>query len=240
MFGWSTDGLNGHKGADGDVMKTINGLPLPEAILRMAIATFVEHGYEKASMDEVAARASTTKRTVYAHFGSKEQLFRSALAKAVEMFHSEVPKLEDIANPAAELEAFAVGFSDLSTWKGAVRLQRVVMGEAERFAGLGGMLHREIIERAERLIADYLMAVDQHHETEMGRKPDNWHTELASLFLNMTTGPQRFATLLQAREPIPNHPLAKTPPDLDRAAIRRAVSIFLLGSGLGRSQADPG
>ena len=220
-------------------MKTIDGLPLPEAILRVAIATFVEHGYEKASMDEVAARASTTKRTVYAHFGSKEQLFRNALAKAVTMFHSEMPKLEDIANPADELEAFAVGFSDLTTWKGAVRLQRVVMGEAERFAGLGGMLHREIIERAERLIADYLAAVDQRQEAAAGSGLEAWYAELASLFLNMTTGPQRFATLLQAREPIPNHPLAKTPPDLDRAAIHQAVQIFLLGSGIGQRHTDP-
>ena len=217
------------------LMKTIDGLPLPEAILRMAIATFVEHGYEKTSMDEVAARASTTKRTVYAHFGSKEQLFRSALAKAVAMFHSEMPKLADLANPAAELEAFAVGFSDLSTWKGAVRMQRVVMGEAERFADLGTMLHGEIIERAEHLIAQYLMEVDQRGAI---RRPDNWHAELASIFLNMTTGPQRFATLLQAREPVPSHPLAKTPPDLDRAAIRRAVNIFLLGIGLAKQHAD--
>lgn len=221
-------------------MKTIDGLPLPEAILRMAIATFVEHGYEKASMDEVAARASTTKRTVYAHFGNKDQLFRSALAKAVEMFHSEMPKLADPANPAAELEAFAVGFSDLSTWKGAVRLQRVVMGEAERFADLGTMLHREIIEQAEHLIATYLMAVDQRNEAAVDGRPDNWHAEVASIFLNMTTGRQRFATLLQAREPVPNHPLAKTPPDLDRAAIRHAVKVFLLGSGLEKQHADRG
>lgn len=211
-------------------MKTIDGLPLPQAIVRVAIATFVEHGYEKASMDEVAARASTTKRTVYAHFRNKEELFRKALAKAVEMFQSEMPKLENTADPAAELEAFAAGFSDLSTWKGAVRLQRVVMGEAERFTDLGIMLHREIIEQAERMVADYLRAVDR--KTGAAARPEGWHEQLASLFLNMTTGRQRFATLLQSRQPLPDHPLVKEPSDLDRTAIRQAVQIFLRGSGL--------
>lgn len=212
-------------------MKTIDALPLPQAILRVAIATFVEQGYEKASMDEVAARASTTKRTVYAHYGSKDGLFRKALAEAVNMFHSEMPALDAAGTPAAELEAFAVAFSDLSTWKGAVRMQRVVMGEAERFSDLSVMLHREIIERAEDEVANYLRAIDSGHPAGADRA-DGWHADLAGLFLNMATGRQRFATLLQARQPEAQHPLAKAPPDLDRPTIRLAVAIFLRGSGL--------
>jgi AcrR family transcriptional regulator len=211
-------------------MKTIDGLPLPEAILRAAIPTFVEHGYDKASMDDVAARASTTKRTVYAHFGSKEALFRHALAKAVELFHSEMPRLEDPARPAAELEKFLVGFSDLSTWRGAVRLQRVVMGEAERFVDLGAMLHERIILHAESRLADYLALADRARgAAEQGPAT---YLALASLLLNMATGPQRFATLLHARASLPMHPLAQAPQDLDRAAIRQAIAIFLCGTGM--------
>lgn len=214
-------------------MKTINGLPLRQAIIRAAVATFAEFGYDKASMDEVAARASTTKRTVYAHFSNKEELFRCALEKAVELFHSELPKLRDVANPASELEAFAIAFSELSTWKGAVRVQRVVMGEAERFPDLGAMLHRQIIERTEAIIAEYLASVDEHNSVaghSQGR-----YAEAASLFLNLTTGRQRFATLFAVREPFPAHPLAKAPPDSDHATIRHAVMIFLKGAGIGDS-----
>ncbi|MCX6466313.1 MAG: TetR/AcrR family transcriptional regulator [Pseudonocardiales bacterium] len=210
-------------------MKSIDGVPLAQGILTAAVATFVEHGYDSTSMDEVAARASTTKRTVYAHFGNKEALFRSALGQAVEFFQSEMPELTDPADPAAELEAFAVRFGDLCTWKGAVRLQRVVMSGAEHFTDLGGMLHREVIERAEHVVAGYLEALDRHRGVDpAGRRYD----VLAGLFLNMTTGRQRFATLLQAREPLPDHPLRTPPPDLDRAAVREAVAIFLRGSGL--------
>lgn len=214
-------------------MKTIDGLPLPEAILRAAIPTFVEQGYDKASMDEVAARASTTKRTVYAHYGSKEALFRHALAKAVELFHSEMPRLEDPSRPAAELERFLVGFSDLSTWRGAVRLQRVVMGEAERFLDLGAMLHDQIIVHAESRLADYLAAADLARGAA-GQEPGTYRA-LAGMLLNMATGPQRFATLLHARTPAPVHPLARLPEDADRPAIRAAVGVFLRGIGMAAS-----
>jgi AcrR family transcriptional regulator len=205
-------------------MKKTDGMPLAQAILFAAIPTFVEFGFDNASMDVVAARASTTKRTVYAHYGNKEALFRSALAKAVELFQSEMPRLTDPDDPAGELERFALGFGNLSTWKGAVQLQRVVMGGAGRFADLGKMLHRDIIEHAETIIADYLRAVDA------GRNGKDYRV-LAGIFLNMTTGPQRFATLLEARRPLPQHPLATETDDTDRAAIHEAVRIFLRGAG---------
>lgn len=211
-------------------MKTIEGLPVRDAILRVAIPTFVERGYEKASMDEVAARASTTKRTVYAHFGSKEVLFRAALARAVELFLSELPELGDTARPAEELEAFAARFGDLCTWRGAVRLQRVVMAESERFPDLGAMLHREVIETTERKVADYLVQL-RDPASALGDDEDagRWAAGMARLFINMTSGPQRFATLLEARQPAREHPDHMPPPDLDRAHIRRAVRVFLAG-----------
>ncbi|WP_114560557.1 TetR/AcrR family transcriptional regulator [Desertihabitans aurantiacus] len=210
-------------------MKTIDGLPLTEAILKAAIATFSERGYDTASMDEVAARASTTKRTVYAHFGNKEGLFRSALGRAVELVQSELPTPDDLTDPAGELTAFAIGFSDISTWRNPVRLQRVVIGGAGQFSDLGAMLHREVIERAEGAVADYLQRLDA---SRGGGGDEQHHRRLAGYFLNLTTARQRFATLFGAREPIPDHPHRVAPPDTDHATIREAVGLFLRGSGL--------
>jgi AcrR family transcriptional regulator len=204
-------------------------VPLPDAILFQAIETFVERGFEKASMDEVAARAGTTKRTVYAHHGNKEELFRSALARAVEHFLADLPALQDTADPAGELSAFALRFSELCTWQGAVRLQRVVMAEAERFADLSEMLHREVIERSERIVADYLRRLHSARWPSAAADNGQRSLALAGMFLNMTTGRQRFATLLQAREPHPEHPGWGNMPDLDRPQIRLAVRVFLAG-----------
>lgn len=59
--------------------------PLPKRILLAAFVTFVERGNDQTWMDEVAAAAGTTKRTVHAPFGKKETLFRGTIANAVEL-----------------------------------------------------------------------------------------------------------------------------------------------------------
>src|SRR5437588_46985 len=49
--------------------------PKRDAILDGAWGVFLKHGYALATMDEIAAAAGVSKRTVYDHFPSKEQLF---------------------------------------------------------------------------------------------------------------------------------------------------------------------
>ncbi|WP_210640210.1 MULTISPECIES: TetR/AcrR family transcriptional regulator [unclassified Pseudomonas] len=50
-----------------------------EAILQAAIAEFRSSGFEITSMDKIAATAGVSKRTVYNHFPSKEELFAEIL-----------------------------------------------------------------------------------------------------------------------------------------------------------------
>lgn len=50
-----------------------------ESIVRAAIDIFIENGYEKASMDRIAERADASKRTVYNHFSTKEDLFHAVI-----------------------------------------------------------------------------------------------------------------------------------------------------------------
>lgn len=49
------------------------------AILQAAIAEFRSNGFEATSMDKIAATAEVSKRTVYNHFPSKEDLFAAIL-----------------------------------------------------------------------------------------------------------------------------------------------------------------
>ncbi len=210
-------------------MKTTGRLPLPEAILRAAIPTFIDGGYDNTSMDVIAARAGTTKRTVYAHFGNKDQLFRAAIAQAVEFFHSELPPFGTADNPAEELGKFAARLCELCTWDRSVRLQRVAMGEAERFPDLSQLLHRDVIERTERLVADYLLVVARARQPELRGCSLDWALAMASMFVNVATGAQRFAALLQASELLPGPPGQETSPLVDRNRIDLAVRVFLSG-----------
>jgi TetR/AcrR family transcriptional regulator of autoinduction and epiphytic fitness len=52
-----------------------------ESIVLAAIAEFRDHGFEITSMDRIAARAEVSKRTVYNHFPSKEELFSEILQR---------------------------------------------------------------------------------------------------------------------------------------------------------------
>ena len=58
-----------------------------EAILQAAIQQFREFGFEASSMDKIAAKAEVSKRTVYNHFPSKDDLFAAIL---LQMWHSSV------------------------------------------------------------------------------------------------------------------------------------------------------
>jgi TetR/AcrR family transcriptional regulator of autoinduction and epiphytic fitness len=52
-----------------------------EAIVLAAIGEFRDNGFEVSSMDRIAARAEVSKRTVYNHFPSKEELFAEILQR---------------------------------------------------------------------------------------------------------------------------------------------------------------
>lgn len=62
-----------------------------EAIVEAAIDEFRDNGFEVTSMDRIAGRAEVSKRTVYNHFPSKEELF----AEIMERLWSRFPPTVD-------------------------------------------------------------------------------------------------------------------------------------------------
>lgn len=78
------------------------------AILEGAIDVFISTGYELASMDKIAETAGVSKRTVYNHFGSKENLFQAI----VNDFLSQRQNLKAITyNPKVSLEEQLLAFA---------------------------------------------------------------------------------------------------------------------------------
>ena len=53
-------------------------------ILDAAEALFAEHGLETTSMDAISARAEVSKRTVYNHFATKDELFQAIMIRMFE------------------------------------------------------------------------------------------------------------------------------------------------------------
>src|SRR6266436_2972192 len=94
-------------------MRITKPSPVPRrvAILEAAKNVFSEQGYELATMDDIAERAGTTKRTVYAHFENKETLFAAMVEHSAGVFMQYLGEFDNSAsNSQTELEMFANRF----------------------------------------------------------------------------------------------------------------------------------
>ena len=128
------------------------------AILRAAKEVFLEAGYELASMDRIAERAGTTKRTVYDRFGSKEALFGAMIEHACASFVAQLPGPENLpADPRQGLSDAAARGVALMTSPGCVRLTRIVAGEAERRPQFAAAL-RAAFDGGQAKLEAYLVA----------------------------------------------------------------------------------
>ena len=106
-------------------------------IMAAAARTFLEHGYPGTSVDDIAAEAGVSKRTVYNVFDDKEQLFRAIIGDAIataERFSAEL--VASTAESADAPTALTVLARELaaSVFSGrVVPLRRLRIGEARRF-----------------------------------------------------------------------------------------------------------
>lgn len=74
-------------------------------IFQAAIDTFSEKGFDKATMDDIAARANVAKGTIYYHFKSKEDLFIFLVEEGMELLQEAVlSKVQDTMSGREKLE----------------------------------------------------------------------------------------------------------------------------------------
>ena len=128
-------------------------------ILDAAYALFRRKGYTRVSMDEIAAATPATKRTLYYHFRSKDELLAAVLETqhhlALEAFRTFGDKLS--GSPEAIVDTL---FRDLAAWS-----------DTPRWAGSG--FTRLVVELADlpghpaRLIARRHKAMLEAHLAEL-------------------------------------------------------------------------
>lgn len=69
--------------------------PRQATILGAAVKVFLQFGYRKASMEDVAAAAEVSRQTLYLQFRNKERLFRAALEYLTEQMLVSIRHLAD-------------------------------------------------------------------------------------------------------------------------------------------------
>ena len=81
------------------------------AILDAAEALFITEGYERASVDAIAARAQVSKRTVYDHFGDKETVFLRVLERVNDALVSTIrTAIDEELSPGRDLRDALTAF----------------------------------------------------------------------------------------------------------------------------------
>ena len=113
-----------------------------QAIIQAAIEVFLRHGYVGATTDEVAARASVSKQTLYKHFGDKQHLFAEIILDTTVhvvdgLSNAVASTLQDAQDVRKALRDLADGFLRVLLQPDVLRLRRLVIAEADRFPEVG-------------------------------------------------------------------------------------------------------
>lgn len=138
--------------------------PSRDRLLSSAAKVFAERGFERASVDEIAAAAGLSKGTLYWNFNSKEDLFEALLeehidrrARAIMEMTEGAPADQDMAPEASrwfkdllEEERELVLLSH-EYWSRAVRDPKIRKRYAERQAKLRDELASALESRASQL-----------------------------------------------------------------------------------------
>ena len=116
--------------------------PKGEAIAQAALRLFLRDGYERTSVDAIAAEAGVSKRTIYNRYPDKENLFRSVLQ---DMFTGSMAAfarmadthLTDVTDVGRDLTAFLMESAvTLTLAPDRIALIRLILTEAPYFPAL--------------------------------------------------------------------------------------------------------
>ena len=143
------------------------GAELRRHILFAAKDVFLETGYERASMDAVAARAGTSKRSLYAHFESKDKLFLAVLDFVRELYLRRLQTPDAYAaDPVQAVTLFCARFQQLIAWEPQVRTSRLSIAAAERLPGSSAAYFDGMFASSYQRLSDYLAG-----QYGMGQRP---------------------------------------------------------------------
>ncbi len=133
------------------------GDQLREHILWTAKDVFLEMGLERASMDLVASRAETSKRSLYAHFESKEKLFLAVIELVRGLFVTRLKQPGDYSDePAEALVLFCGRYLEAMLYESAVQMCRISMAESKRFPEQSALYFNVLFTQVHARLSAYL------------------------------------------------------------------------------------
>ncbi len=200
----------------------LRGEKLRLHILYAAKDAFLESGYERTSMDMIAARAKTSKRTLYAYFENKDKLFLAILDLVRELYLGKLKTPDAYAeDPREAIVRFCGRFLQLMVWEAQIRTYRLVIAEAERLPESAQMYYHAMFASTRERLSTFL--------TEQYTDANRDSSALAEDLLARAVTPRLTRTLLGVDDAIPGHDAptdADLEADVDLHAIRTLVTTL--------------
>lgn len=135
------------------------GQALREHILDTAKLAFLEGGFERTSMDAIAARAETSKRSLYAHFPTKDALFLAVVERVRTLFGERMrTPAEYSEDPSAAIVQYCGRFVQLLRWSSVGMMLRSAIAESERLPDLASGLYDVMFAGTARNLASHMEA----------------------------------------------------------------------------------
>lgn len=192
------------------------GDALSKHILWVAKEIFLEMGFERASMDMVAARAETSKRSFYAYYPSKEKLFSAV----IELVHGlSVGALKMPADYSAEaneaIVLFCARYLEILLFERSIHMCRVSMAETARFPDGAVLFFDSMFTEVHTRLSGYLVCQYQLSENLAG--------EAAQSLLGQILYPRFPRALFGVDQLTVKFDAHKLSPDFDLLPVRKAV-----------------
>jgi TetR/AcrR family transcriptional regulator, mexJK operon transcriptional repressor len=127
-----------------------------EELLDKALDLFLEHGFERTTIDAITASAGMAKRTVYLRYNDKAALFKAALRRAIEEWIVPIERLRAVETEDLQTTLLAIGqvlVSNIMTAAG-LRLMRITNAESARMPEIGVYTYQNGTARTIAYLAD--------------------------------------------------------------------------------------
>lgn len=188
---------------------------LDERLRQAAVDTFLQYGFDGATMEAVARAANISKKTLYTRYADKHTLFASVIPWALSRLELSDTDEEHIDEDlAAALTAIGRAAISRAVDPNRAKLLRIALDESHRFPEFGAASHSLLWSAQQRAV----MATLERFKAPMGLQIANVEIAAEQFIAMVALVPGRMADFGIFRSP-----------DVEEQHLQHAVALFVRG-----------
>ncbi|MBA1159098.1 TetR/AcrR family transcriptional regulator [Microvirga sp. Marseille-Q2068] len=126
---------------------------LTDRIIEVATRFFLDKGFDATSIDQIAAEAKISKRTLYTRFPTKADLFEAVIVTAYETGITSIEAAErKLGTTQERLYALSLSLWAEITTPDSIALERLVTAEAVRFPHMARVMNNAGAHRVAQMV----------------------------------------------------------------------------------------